>query len=97
MNCGKMKYEIEKKHKIDLCENVIYTTLSDGKEQSNVKISTGTLLEYMKNNEYSKNTIFGEIYSFTGKQKVQIIKDAYIQGYRDALNKQIIELLTNEL
>ena len=86
-----------KKHKIDLCENVIYTTLSDDKEQSNVKISIGTLLEYMKNNEYSKNTIFGEIYSFTGVEKIQIIKDAYIQGYRDALNKQIIELLTNEL
>ena len=92
-----MKYETEKKHKIDLCENVIYTTLSDDKEQSNVKISIGTLLEYMKNNEYSQNTLLGEIYSFTGVEKIQIIKDAYIQGYRDALNKQIIELLTNEL
>ena len=89
--------KLKKKHKIDLCENVIYTTLSDDKEQSNLKISIGTLLEYMKNNEYSKNTLLGEIYSFTGKQKVQIIKDAYIQGYRDALNKQIIELLNTEL
>ena len=89
--------KLKKEHKIDLCENVIYTTLSDDKEQSTIKIAIGTLLEYMKNNEYSQNTLLGEIYSFTGKQKVQIIKDAYIQGYRDALNKQIIELLNNEL
>jgi len=89
--------KLKKKHKIDLCENVIYTTLSDDKELGSARIAIGTLLEYMKNNEYSQNTLLGEIYSFTGKQKVQIIKDAYIQGYRDALNKQIIELLTNEL
>ena len=89
--------KLKKEHKIDLCENVIYTTLSDDKELGSARIAIGTLLEYMKNNEYSQNTLLGEIYSFTGKQKVQIIKDAYIQGYRDASNKQIIELLTNEL
>ena len=87
MNYGKMKYEIEKKHKIDLCENVIYTTLSDDKELGSAKIAIGDLKKYLQNNQYSKNTLLGEIYSFTGKQKIQIIKDAYIQGYRDALDK----------
>lgn len=89
--------KLKKEHKIDLCENVIYTTLSDDKELGFVRIAIGNLKEYLQNNQYSKNTLLGEIYSFTGVEKIQIIKDAYIQGYRDALNKQIIELLTNEL
>lgn len=80
---------------IDPCEDVIYTTLYNN--GNSVRISKGTLSLYLKNNAYSKNTLMGEIYSFTGEQKIQIIKDAYIQGYRDNLNKQIIELLTNEL
>ena len=74
-------------NEIENCENIIYRTYKD--EQGNLfQISLNTLLEYLKENQYSKNTIYGEIYSFTGIEKIKIIKDAYIQGYRDALENK---------
>ena len=72
---------------IDPCEDIIYTTVYDDNGNS-ARISKGTLSLYLKNNTYSKNTTFGEIYSFTGMEKIKIIKDAYIQGYRDALKNE---------
>ena len=71
---------------IDPCEDVIYTTVYHN--GNSVRISKGTLSLYLKNNMYSKNTVFGEIYSFTGMEKIKMIKDAYIQGYRDALENK---------
>ena len=72
---------------IDPCEDIIYTTVYDSKGNS-AQISKGTLSLYLKNNAYSQNTIFGEIYSFTGMEKIKVIKDAYIQGYKDALENK---------
>ena len=71
---------------IDPCEDIIYTTIYNN--GNSVRMSKGTLSSYLKNNTYSKNTSLGEIYSFTGEQKIQIIEDAYIQGYRDALENK---------
>ena len=71
---------------IDPCEGVIYTTMYNNGNPA--RIARGTLNLYLKNNTYSKNTLVGEIYSFTGMEKIQIIKDAYIQGYRDALKNE---------
>ena len=70
---------------IDPCENVIYTTMYN--HGNPVRIAKGALELYLKNNTYSQNTLVGEIYSFTGIEKIKVVKDAYIQGYRDALNK----------
>ena len=42
--------KLKKEHKIDLCENVIYTTLSDNKELGFVRIAIGNLKEYLQNN-----------------------------------------------
>ena len=69
---------------IDPCEDVIYTTICNNYGIS-ARITKGPLSLYLKNNKYSKNTILGKIYSFTGVEKIEIIEDAYIQGYRDAL------------
>ena len=69
---------------IDPCEGIIYTTICNNYGIS-ARITKGTLSSYLKNNKYSKNTLLGEIYSFTGVEKIEIIEDAYIQGYRDAL------------
>ena len=69
----------------DPCEGVIYSTIYD-ELGSPTQLSTGTLSDYLRENTYIKNTLFGEIYSFTGWEKIEIIKDAYIQGYRDALD-----------
>ena len=71
---------------IDPCEGVIYTTMYNN--GNSVRIAKGTLSLYLKNNTYSKNTTFGEIYSFTGMEKIKVIKDAYIQGYKDALKNE---------
>lgn len=71
---------------IDLCEGVIYTTMYNNGNPA--RIAKGTLELYLKNNTYSKNTLVGEIYSFTGIEKIKVIKDAYIQGYRDALKNE---------
>ena len=71
---------------IDPCEDVIYTTMYHNGNP--VRIAKGTLDLYLKNNTYSKNTFVGEIYSFTGVEKIKVIKDAYIQGYRDALENK---------
>ena len=72
---------------IDPCEGIIYTTICDEKGNSAL-MSKGTLSSYLKNNTYSKNTLLGEIYSFTGAEKIKVIEDAYIQGYRDALENK---------
>lgn len=78
-----MKIENE----IDPCENIIYRTYKN--EQGNsFQMSLNTLSKYLKENQYSKNTMYGEIYSFTGMEKIKVIKDAYIQGYRDALENK---------
>ena len=68
---------------IDPCEGIIYDIYNHN--GISARITKGTLSLYLKNNTYSKNTSLGEIYPFTGEQKIQIIEDAYIQGYRDAL------------
>ena len=71
---------------IDPCEDVIYTTMYNNGNPA--RIAKGTLELYLKNNTYSKNTLIGEIYSFTGIEKIKVIKDAYIQGYKDALKNE---------
>ena len=70
---------------IDPCEDVIYTTIYNNYGIS-ARITKGTLSLYLKNNTYSKNTLIGEIYSFTGMEKLKVIKDAYIQGYVQGYN-----------
>ena len=71
---------------IDPCEDIIYTTIYNNGNP--VRIAKGTLALYLKNNTYSKNTFLGEAYSFIGAEKIKIIKDAYIQGYRDSLENK---------
>ena len=71
---------------IDPCEGIIYTTMYNNGNPA--RIAKGTLELYLKNNAYSQNTTFGEIYSFIGIEKLKIIKDAYIQGYKDALKNK---------
>ena len=71
---------------IDPCEDIIYTTRYHIGYP--VRIAKGTLALYLKNNTYSKNTLLGKIYSFTGVEKIEMIKDAYIQGYKDALKNE---------
>ena len=71
---------------IDPCEGIIYTTMYNNGNPA--RIAKGTLELYLKNNTYSQNTLVGEIYTFTGIEKIKVIKDAYIQGYRDALKNE---------
>ena len=71
---------------IDPCEDVIYTTMYNNGNLA--RIPKGTLELYLKNNTYSQNTLVGEIYSFTGIEKIKVVKDAYIQGYRDVLKNE---------